>query len=91
MIFHVVEWSSQTTIFQWKAITMDCQDYTAVKAEHKKGQHLGAEERDAIKALVKQGLGIWAVARDIGCAPSTVTNELRRGSAENFVYSPNAR
>lgn len=59
---------------------MDYQDYITVKAERKKGQHLGAEERGAIKVLVKQGLGIRAIARAIGCAPSTVTNELQRGS-----------
>ena len=59
---------------------MDCQDYITVKAERKKGQHLGAEERGAIKALVKQGLGKRAIARAINCAPSTVTNELRRGT-----------
>ena len=41
---------------------MDCQDYITVKAERKKGQHLGAEERGAIKALVKQGLGKRAIA-----------------------------
>ena len=59
---------------------MDCQDIITCKEERKKGQHLGAEERGAIKALVKQGLGIRAIARAIGCAPSTVTNELRRGT-----------
>ena len=59
---------------------MDYQDYITVKAERKKGQHLGAEERGAIKVLVKQGLGIRAIARAIGCAPSTVTNELQRGT-----------
>ena len=59
---------------------MDCQDYTTVQAERKKGQHLGAEERGAIKVLRKQGLGIRAIAREVGCAPSTVTNELRRGT-----------
>lgn len=59
---------------------MDCQDYITVKAERKKGQHLGAEERGAIKVLVKQGHGIRAIARAIGCAPSTVTNELQRGT-----------
>lgn len=59
---------------------MDCQDYITVKAERKKGQHLGAEERGAIKVLVKQGLGIRAIAKAIGCAPSTVTNELQRGT-----------
>jgi hypothetical protein len=42
---------------------MDCQDYITVKAERKKGQHLGAEERGAIKVLVKQGLGIRAIAQ----------------------------
>ena len=59
---------------------MDCQDYTAVKAEHKKVQLLRAEKRGAIKALVKHGLGIRAVARAIGCAPSTVIIELRRNT-----------
>lgn len=59
---------------------MDCQDYITVHPERKKGQHLGAEDRGAIKVLVKQGYGIRAIARVIGCAPSTVTNELRRGT-----------
>ena len=49
-------------------------------AERKKGQHLRMEERGAIKALEKQGLGVRAIARAIGCAPTTVTNELRRGT-----------
>lgn len=59
---------------------MDCQNYTTELPERKRGQHLGASERGAIKALVGQGLGIRAIAREIGCAPSTVTNELRRGT-----------
>jgi IS30 family transposase len=59
---------------------MDYQDYITVKAERKKGQHLGAEERGAIKVLAKQGHGVRAIARAIGCAPSTVTNELQRGT-----------
>ncbi len=59
---------------------MDCQDYIRVKPERKKGEHLGLEERGAIKVLRKQGLGIRAIAREVGCAPSTVTNELRRGT-----------
>ena len=59
---------------------MDCQDYITVKPERKKGEHLGPEERGAIKVLRKQGLGIRAIAREVGCAPSTVTNELRRGT-----------
>ena len=59
---------------------MDCKDYTTVQPERKKGQHLGPEERGAIKALKKQGYGIRAIARVIGCAPSTVSNELARGT-----------
>lgn len=74
---------------------MDYQDYTTFQPERKKGQHLGPEERGAIKALLKQGLGIRAIARVIGCAPSTVTNELKRGTPPRKsskgrapVYSP---
>ena len=59
---------------------MDCQDYITVMPERKRGQHLGSEERGAIKALRKQGCGIRAIARVIGCAPSTVSNELARGT-----------
>ena len=49
-------------------------------AERKKGEHLRMEERGASKALEKQGLGVRAIARAIGCAPTTVTNELQRGA-----------
>ena len=59
---------------------MDYQDYITVAAERKKGQHLSMVERGAIKALKQQGLGIRAIAREVGCAPSTITNELRRGT-----------
>ena len=59
---------------------MDCQDYSTIQQERKKGQHLGPEERGAIKALKKQGYGVRAISRVIGCAPSTVTNELKRGT-----------
>lgn len=59
---------------------MDCPKYSTEMAERKKGQHLRMEERGAIKALEKQGLGVRAIARAIGCAPTTVTNELRRGT-----------
>ena len=59
---------------------MDCQDYITESVERKKGQHLSMVERGAIKALKQQGLGIRAIAREVGCAPSTITNELRRGT-----------
>ena len=40
---------------------MDCQDYSIVSVERKKGQHLGMAERGAIKALKQQGLGMRAI------------------------------
>ena len=67
-------------ICQGSAITMDCHNYNTKTTERKKGQHLRMEDRGAIKALRQQGLGIRAIARQVGCAPSTVTNELRRGT-----------
>ena len=59
---------------------MDCHHYSTESAERKKGQHLRMEDRGAIKVLKKQGLGLRAIARQIGCSPSTVANELRRGT-----------
>ena len=66
--------------YRGRAITMDCYHCNTESAERKKGQHLRMEDRGAIKVLKKQGLGTRAIARQIGCAPSTVTNELRRGT-----------
>ena len=59
---------------------MDCQDYITGPAERKKGQHLQREERGAIQHLKCQGYTNRAIAREIGCSPSTVANELRRGT-----------
>jgi IS30 family transposase len=59
---------------------MDCHDYITVEPERKRGQHLGREERGAIQQLKKQGCSLRAIAREINCSPSTVMNELRRGT-----------
>ncbi len=59
---------------------MDYHNYSTNPSERKRGQHLGPEERGAIQALKKQGYGVRAISRVIGCAPSTVTNELARGT-----------
>lgn len=67
-------------ICQGRANTMDCQDYITEPAERKKGQHLQREERGAIQHLKRQGYSNRAIAREIGCSPSTVANELRRGT-----------
>lgn len=58
---------------------MDCQNYTTETAERKKRQHLQREDRGAIQHLKRQGYSNRAITREIGCSPSTVANELRRG------------
>lgn len=67
-------------ICQRRAITMDYQDYITVPAERKKGQHLQREDRGAIQHLKRQGLSNRAIAKEIGCSPSTVGYELARGT-----------
>ena len=67
-------------IFQGRAITMDCQDYITELVERKKGQHLQREERGAIQHLKNAGYTNRAIARAIGCSPTTVGNELKRGT-----------
>ena len=58
---------------------MDCQDYITESVERKKGQHLQREERGAIQHLKNAGYTNRAIARAIGCSPTTVGNELKRG------------
>ena len=59
---------------------MDCQDYITESVERKKGQHLQREERGAIQHLKNAGYTNRAIARAIGCSPTTVVNELKRGT-----------
>ena len=59
---------------------MDCQHYITELPERKCGQHLQREERGAIQALKQQGLSNRAIARELKCSPTTVGNELRRGT-----------
>lgn len=59
---------------------MDCQNYITDLPERKKGQHLQREERGTIQVLKRQGLSDRAIARAPGCSPTTVGNELRRGT-----------
>ena len=59
---------------------MDCQNYITEEQERKRGQHLQREDRGAIQRLKRLGYSNRAVAREIGCAPTTVGNELNRGT-----------
>ena len=59
---------------------MDCCHYITDLPERKSGQHLQREERGAIQALKRQGLSNRAIARELSCSPTTIGNELRRGT-----------
>lgn len=59
---------------------MDHQDYITITPNRERGQHLTFEDRCTIKILKKQGLSYRAIAAQINCSPSTVGNELRRGT-----------
>lgn len=61
---------------------MDCCHYITDLPERKSGQHLQREERGAIQALKQQGLSNRAIARVLGCSPTTIGNELRRGTPQ---------
>ena len=57
---------------------MDCRHYITDLPERKRGQHLQPEERGAIQALKRQGLSNRAIARELGCSPTTI---MKRGQA----------
>ncbi len=57
---------------------MDQLQYTTTG--RKKGQHLTFEERVIIQTRLKDGFSKRAIAREIGCSPATVCNEINRGT-----------
>ena len=48
--------------------------------EHRKGQHLTFEHRVLIQTRLKDGWSPARIAQEIGCAPNTVRNEIKRGT-----------
>ena len=61
---------------------MDIQNYTT---EHRKGQHLSAEERHEIEVRLKDGWSPYRIAKHLGRAYNTIKNEIARGTV--FDYS----
>lgn len=49
-------------------------------SSHVKGSHLSYEDRILIQIRLKDHYSIRSIAREIGCSPSTVSNEIARGS-----------
>lgn len=61
---------------------MDTQDYIT---EHRKGQHLLAEERHEIEVRLKDGWSIYRIAKHLGRAYNTIKNEIARGTV--YLYN----
>ena len=59
---------------------MDQQYFTTLTTNHKRGQHLKFEDRCTIKGLHQLGYSLRRIATAINCSPSTVLNELQRGT-----------
>jgi len=51
---------------------------------HIKGKHLTYEDRFTIQLRLKDGNSIRSIAREIGCSPSTVSNEIKRGTVSMY-------
>ena len=49
-------------------------------AEHRKCKHLSYEERVIIQTRLKDRWDPNRIAREIGCEPNTVRNEIKRGA-----------
>ena len=59
---------------------------------HKNGKHLSFEERVIIQLRIKDNYFIRAIAREIGCSPTTVSNEIKRGTILMYKnHSPHYR
>ena len=52
--------------------------------KQKKGKHLTPEERVIIQTRLKDKWSDRAIAREIGCSPSTIANEKKRGSVKMY-------
>lgn len=61
---------------------MDIQNYTT---EHRKGQHLLAEERHEIEVRLKDGWSPYRIAKHLGRAYNTIKNEIARGAV--YLYN----
>lgn len=59
---------------------MDHHQYITNETERKSGKHLTLEDRGAIQVLKKLGYSNRHIARMLNCSPTTVSNELKRGT-----------
>lgn len=50
--------------------------------KHVKGKHLNFAQRLAIQLRTQDGWSPYKIAKEFGCAPNTIRNELKRGRPE---------
>ena len=58
--------------------------YHSTTGQHVKGKHLTFEERVIIQTRRKDGWSANRIAKELGCAPNTIRNELRRGTVNLY-------
>lgn len=56
------------------------QVHSTTTERRKKGRHLTFEERVIIQTRLRDGWKANRIAREIGCAPNTIRNEIKRGT-----------
>ena len=61
---------------------MDQLHSTAYTPDRERGQHLKFEDRCSIRIYQKMGYSLRRIATDINCSPSTVRNEILRGTGK---------
>lgn len=59
---------------------MDHHQYITNESERKSGKHLTSEDRGAIQAMKKLNYSNRKIASYLHCSPTTVSNELKRGT-----------
>ena len=59
---------------------MDHHQYITKESERKRGKHLTSEDRGAIQAMRKLQYSNRKIAAYLHCSPTTVSNELKRGT-----------
>jgi len=59
----------------------------SITTSHVKGRHLSYDDRHTIQLRLKDGHSIRSIAREIGCSPSTVSNEIKRGTVSMYNCS----
>ena len=52
--------------------------------QHQKGKHLTKDERILIQIRLNDGWSKRAIARELGCSPQTVCNEVKRGTVNLY-------